>query len=175
METESADAGVGEFAGDWQKFCHRGHVTVEGGVETGDLRAGGERFCEGFDQGDFAREMAHVQWLGSTKLGDHLGSDELVFEQVKATVDNAMADGGDGAGAELLADVSGDGFGGGLMIIGLDWLAIFSGVPGAFGDELGIGIADAFYLAGDDSFGGIVLREDGEFDAGRAGVDGEDK
>ena len=79
MEAEAADAGVGEVSGDWQEFGDGRHVAVEGGVETGDLRAGGEGFGEGVDQGDLAGEMGDVERLGLTKRGHHLGCDEAVL------------------------------------------------------------------------------------------------
>ena len=93
-----------------------------------------------------------------------------------AAENDAVADGGDdGVGAELSADIGGYGFGGGVVGFGQDTLSIFGGRSGAFGDELGVGVADAFDLAGEDSVGGILVCEDGEFDAGGAGVDGKNE
>ena len=72
----------------------------------------GEGFGEGVDEGDFAGEMGHIQRLGLTKLGHHFGCDEAVLLQVDSAKNDAMADGGDGVGAELFGDISGDGLGG---------------------------------------------------------------
>ena len=153
VEAEAADAGVGELAGYRQKFCHRGHVAVEGGVETGDLRASGKNSCKRFDQSDLAREMGHIQRLGSTKLGDYIGSDEPVFKKINAAVDNPMTDGGNRVVAKSLVDVCRNRLGGVFMGFGSDRSSIFCCRAGTFGDELGIGVADAFYLAGEDSLG----------------------
>ena len=119
--------------------------------------------------------MGHIQRLGSTKLGDYIGSDEPVFKKINAAVDNPMTDGGNRVVAKSLVDVCRNRLGGVFMGFGSDRSSIFCCRAGTVGDELGIGVADAFYLAGEDSLGGIVACEDRELNAGRAGVDGEDK
>ena len=96
--------------------------------------------------------MGHVERLGSTKFRHHSRCDELVFQQMNAAVDHPMADGGDGFGAEALANVTGNRFGSHLMRVASDGVSIFFPCFNTFGDELRIGIADAFHLTIEDSF-----------------------
>ncbi len=134
VEAESAEAGVEIFSGDGEELRDVGKVVVEGGVEAGDLGHGGEGVLESFDEGDLAGEMGEVEGLGEFELGEEVGGDGLVSEEVEAAVDDAVADGGDGGMVGLVGEPCDEMLCGGGVIFGGDGLFnFFAGREGGGG------------------------------------------
>ncbi len=112
VKAEAAQAGGLVAARDGEELGDAGHVAVEGGVEAGDLRGAGECVAEAFDQGDFAGKVSEIQRLGTAELGEEIGGDFLIIEQVHASVNDAMADGGEVRDGELIFQIGEDGLDG---------------------------------------------------------------
>ena len=133
VEAEFADAAVVVAAGDGEPFCDGWHGVVEGGVEAGDLREFGEGFLEGFDEGDFLREVGGIEGLDAVEFGEEFGGDELMVCQVGAAVDDAMADGYEGGVGDLFLDVVDQ------IVCGLEESGGFHGADGWGGSGAGAG------------------------------------
>jgi hypothetical protein len=105
VESEAAHAGVPIPSRDREELGDARQVSVEGGVEAGDLGHAREGLAECFEERDLAREVGRVERPRAAEFGDQVGGHELVVGEVDAAVDDAVSDPGEPRGAEPAADV----------------------------------------------------------------------
>jgi len=175
VESEFADAGIVKPPGNGEQRRDAGQVAMKGGVETGDLRDVREGIAKGLDEGDFAREVSQIERLIATKFGDQIRRDDLMIDEMDAAMDDAMADTGDGGLADLFVEEFDEPFGGEAIAVVADGLLLARAMFAGFDDEACAGLADAFDLSDERADGRRGRGEEGELDAGRAAVDGEDE
>ena len=164
MEAVSLDAFAVELLRDGVAGGGVRHGGVEGGVEAGELLGVGQKGFSLADErergGDVQRREVERGFEGC----DDLGSDALMLAEMRASVDDAVAD-GDGRGRAVFGErvensLERGGLGGG----GAGFVE--DGVAGGVGDgEAAIGAANVFGFAlVDGGFVSVALGEESELE-----------
>ena len=90
MKPKTPDPRVDEGTRNRKQLAHPRQIAMKRGIETGDLRQRGKCVTKCFNQCDFSRQMAAIERLRALKLGDDLWCNQLVFEKMQTTMNDAM-------------------------------------------------------------------------------------
>ena len=174
VKTVAADAFGVVAKRNRQQLRDARHGAMERGVEAGDLREFGKAAEKGGGQDDFFGQMLGVKRDEAAQRAEEIRGDAAGRAELRAAVDDAVADGGKLAGVEVFLQPGGQGADGGEM--GGGGRFVREGFAGGeiFDGEGSAGQADAFDGTGPDAAKGGGGLEEGELDARRASVDGED-
>jgi hypothetical protein len=95
MEAEAAEALIEKLSGDREEFGDVGKVSMEGGIEAGDVEGVGELGAKSLDERDFSREVGRIKGDGVAEFGEKLLRYGLVIGVREAAVDDPVGHGVD--------------------------------------------------------------------------------
>ena len=173
MKTEALNPFGVEPSGDGQELGHPRHVPVKGGIKAGHLRQFRMPPTEHAYELNARRHVFGVVRTDPAQLGHQLRGDALGLLQLDPAVDHAMPDPDHFGERGVMIEPANQKLPCGAVIGCANDTG--GGLSGAVTDgQDGIGQADALDLAGQQPHGWRVRPVEGELDARRPAVDGQD-